>query len=79
MDLRGPSLGLVGTSIESERTLPRTYRPALDLGLFRPERAHSRPEEFFLCLRGPSLGLIGTCLGLRGLTVGLCGPFLGLR
>ena len=31
MDLRGPSLGLVGPSIESERTLPRSYRPALDL------------------------------------------------
>ena len=50
MDLRGPSLGLVGPSIESERTLPRSYRPALDLiglslGLSRPERAHSRPER----------------------------------
>ena len=50
MDLRGPSLGLVGPSIESERTLPRSYRSALDLigpslGLSRPERAHSRPER----------------------------------
>ena len=51
MDLRGPSLGLVGPSIESERTLiPRSYRPALDLIgpsllLSRPERAHSRPER----------------------------------
>ena len=29
--VRGPSLGLVGPSIESDRTLPRSFRPALDL------------------------------------------------
>ena len=42
MDLRGPSLGLVGPSIESDRTLPRSHRPALDL--IGPSLAGAPPQ-----------------------------------